>query len=358
MPQARRFHQSQAQYRFCLGGNRCLGPDTIIEGRRVSEITSSHIVRSWNGASIVESLASKPWIKGYEQCYRIYLSNGEWFDASAAHRVLTDCGYVSIGALSDSALSILAPFRDAATQIVFQVLPITRIKFQVIDAIIAANSIYMMNDLAAFQVSAKVLLHYQPMLENVFLPWFWSKRMTGAIDADISLFRHKPATLPFGMTWAAAGRFAGNELNSACIVSILSDWAKTSILTQFPCASSLLPRPIGESSQHSIFDHFPSPALISPDGFASIVSYAEIGVKPIYDFEVPGLCNYVAAGIVHHNSSKSHANAHELAMLALDRQPWRRMPRPINAWYATQTYEMVGSIVWPKLERLFPLLGL
>lgn len=98
VPSARRFHMSRARYRHCLGGNRCLGPNTLIESpdgpaRRVADITGEHRVWAWNGKQRVSAQAGQPWIKGEEKCLRIRLSTGESFDCSARHRVLTEIGW-------------------------------------------------------------------------------------------------------------------------------------------------------------------------------------------------------------------------------------------------------------------------
>lgn len=101
LPQARKFHRSRAQYRWALGGNRCLGPDTLIESpdgnrRRVADIHRPHWVWAWDGTRRVPAEASAPCVKGYEPCYRLHLSSGHSFDCSAEHRVLTGDGFVSI----------------------------------------------------------------------------------------------------------------------------------------------------------------------------------------------------------------------------------------------------------------------
>lgn len=83
-----------------IGGNRCLGPDTVIDSpegpRPVSEINGKHLVYTWNGERAVIIMADAPYIKAHEPCYRITLSNGKWFDCSGSHRVLTNNGYMSV----------------------------------------------------------------------------------------------------------------------------------------------------------------------------------------------------------------------------------------------------------------------
>ena len=75
------------------------------------------------------------------------------------------------------------------------------------------------------------------------------------------------------------------------------------------------------------------PAFI---GGNRIVAMTGIGCKQIVDFEVPSQGNYMAGGVVHHNSGKSTAGCYELTCHMIGWYPpwWRgyRFDRPIVAW--------------------------
>lgn len=109
LPQARAFHYSRARNKHAIGGNRCLGPDTLIDcpgehPRRVADITTPHQVWSWNGELMIEARAEAPWIKGYEECFRFHLNNGLNFDCSAEHQIRVLQGWERAGNLSAGSL--------------------------------------------------------------------------------------------------------------------------------------------------------------------------------------------------------------------------------------------------------------
>ena len=118
LPTAKAFHQSKKRQRFILGGNRCLGPDTLIERpdgdpRRVADIRGPHEVWAWDGNRRVRATAGEPWIKGWEPCYRVHLASGRWFDCSGEHRVLTGPGvYAAINLLNPSIHCLIDPGGD------------------------------------------------------------------------------------------------------------------------------------------------------------------------------------------------------------------------------------------------------
>jgi hypothetical protein len=125
------------------GANRCLGPDTLIDrpdgpSRKVSEICGEHEVWAWDGEKKVRAMAGEPFIKGYDLCYRIHLSNGRQVDCSANHRVLC----------VDGRWSVRGPFRTLAFQLVFKMIPICREKKQVINRIVVSHAVYVMHYLA------------------------------------------------------------------------------------------------------------------------------------------------------------------------------------------------------------------
>lgn len=51
-------------------------------------------------------------------------------------------------------------------------------------------------------------------------------------------------------------------------------------------------------------------------------------------------------------SSKSHSVAQEVFWYATGTHPWKAVKVPNTIWYCTITWEMVGTILWEKIERL------
>ena len=78
-----------------------------------------------------------------------------------------------------------------------------------------------------------------------------------------------------------------------------------------------------------------------------------IGLRPIVDFEVPGPHNYIAGGVVHHNSGKSTATCYEATCHAIGFYPswWSgyRYDRPVTVWACGEDAKAVRESLQPKL---------
>jgi len=104
-PKQKLFHDSDARQRLVIGGNRCIGGETLIYDpvlgveRRVDEIESNHHVLALSGGEVIVSPAETPFTKGVDDIYRIILDDGSHFSAATSHLVLTPCGYVPISQL-------------------------------------------------------------------------------------------------------------------------------------------------------------------------------------------------------------------------------------------------------------------
>jgi len=91
---------------LCLGGNRCLAPEQEIYDpvadcyRAVSEINGESYVYAWDGTKQVVALAEKPFRKAKQSLYKVTISNGDTFNCSSTHIVLTPYGWKEIGSLS------------------------------------------------------------------------------------------------------------------------------------------------------------------------------------------------------------------------------------------------------------------
>jgi phage terminase large subunit-like protein len=92
-------------YVMVFGGNGCITPWTRIETadgpRQIVECLGDDklVVRSWDGESRCDALASGVFLKCIEPAFRIRLDSGQWFDCTRMHRVLTSEGWIEIGQL-------------------------------------------------------------------------------------------------------------------------------------------------------------------------------------------------------------------------------------------------------------------
>ena len=82
-----------------------------------------------------------------------------------------------------------------------------------------------------------------------------------------------------------------------------------------------------------------------------IVAYRPIGRYPLYDMTVPVYGNYIADGIVHHNTFG--AGGYEMTCHVTGMYPewWegKRFDRPVRAWVAGKTNETTRDIVQTTL---------
>jgi phage terminase large subunit-like protein len=87
------------------------------------------------------------------------------------------------------------------------------------------------------------------------------------------------------------------------------------------------------------------PCKTSKNQYNSIVGYQPIGVHEIYDFWVPECGNYIAAGVVHHNT---RCGSREIAMHLTGLYPdwWKgqRFSRPVDCLIASNTNETTRDI--------------
>lgn len=82
-----------------------------------------------------------------------------------------------------------------------------------------------------------------------------------------------------------------------------------------------------------------------------IVRVSFIGVHEVYDWQVDGLHNYCAAGLVHHNSEGAGGYESTLHMTGEYPDWWegRRFPRPTAGYACGKTNETTRDIVQNKL---------
>ena len=90
---------------LALGGNRCLGGEQEIydpvskTSTKVSEIKGLFHVHAWDGHRIVEARAETPFQKPVSGIYQVTLSNGDSLCCSMAHLLLTPSGWKPLSSL-------------------------------------------------------------------------------------------------------------------------------------------------------------------------------------------------------------------------------------------------------------------
>ena len=102
--------------------------------------------------------------------------------------------------------------------------------------------------------------------------------------------------------------------------------------------------------QVSVFAPFDTPKLV---GGRSIKAVVPIGYQPIIDTLVPGVNNYKAGGVYHHNCGKTVTGAYETVCHVTGRYPdwWEgyRFNKPVKFWVAGDTAKTVRDIIQVEL---------
>lgn len=97
------------------------------------------------------------------------------------------------------------PFRTSPCQLVPQVISIRTEQLQVLRAIVGLFAIQMVHDLAWLKQSTQLLLHHQPVFQDVAAavnPMLTpSVRMVGSPHKDVAVLRQHPAALPVRVAW-------------------------------------------------------------------------------------------------------------------------------------------------------------
>ncbi len=332
--------------RLLAGGNRCLTPWTVIPTghgeRQVCEVLDAEAfdVQAWDGETLRSRRSGNVFLKGIEPAFRIHLDNGEVFECSRKHRVLMPEGQYHSFERIMSRPSVLHLSRTLQG--------------------------WKANCASGDRPYDRPLLEVQG--SDLTLP----RKLRGAPSSAQSDLR----------AGAAASKFARNRVcrpfdrraiedapSQLSALNGISEWAAPvaprSALPKFPAAQF-----VGKSPEYiarliadwqfeilQLLDQCESVYLAcSPillHGGNSIVAVAEIGPQPIVDFEVPGFHNYMAAGVVHHNSGKSVAGCYEdtlhLTGQYPDWWPGKRFDHPVDAWIAGDTAKTVRDILQTML---------
>ena len=332
-----------------LAANRCLTPWTAIETdrgeRQVLELIgeAGFDVPSWDGNSRCTKKASPVFLVGIEPAFQIHLDNGEVFQCSGRHRVLRHdwmdarlpAAWCSVGQLIRE-ISGLHLNRTARGW------------------------------LASYGAGDR--LYDEPLLPQLESGSAQLPRPLGVPSNDRSYWRADEAASISGRSRAyqERGPFSTSDDRHRLVdlcgkigapsasLFALPKTLRDQISLQLRCG--LTPEPEGilaaVGSQLSSLPEisklllaFDSPSIFNG---RSIVAVVPIGLQPIIDFSVPGTHNYLASGIVHHNTGKTQLGAICVSNWATGRYPdwWngRTFDGPTTGWIMNKTAKDVRDI--------------
>lgn len=101
---------------------KCISERTLIQLSNGTELTAGELyernkpfeIMAWDGEKVVNATATFPVKKPAEECFRVTLSNGKWFECAANHQVLTKNGWKFFASYfkDPTSFDFLSPFGD------------------------------------------------------------------------------------------------------------------------------------------------------------------------------------------------------------------------------------------------------
>jgi len=302
-------------------------------------------VWAWDGTRPVTATASAPFSKGRQACYRVTRADGSWIECADEHRILTDVGWQFVRDLHQ-----VLPSR-----------PVTSVGY----------------DPQGLRADAR---HWWQTPQG-----WWDRccrgfrrgdgRLPWAITADPVSARLQGDARPHTAAWSHGDGLGNSNTNSAllcddrrpswgdqlrrvgqCVVSasqtactIAAQWCgvgqvlrrqRLACLGAPQCGAVLLPPVDGTSGRDAV----------SSIASNRIISVEPIGIHEVFDFEVERYHNYLAHGMVHHNSE---AGAYEVTCHLTGLYPhwWtgRRFSHPVEIWACGTNSQTTRDIVQAKL---------
>lgn len=344
--------------RCMMAANRigkCCTYNTLIETDKGSvkvgelyEGGKEFTVLAWDGKRKVLARAGAPFKKpGFHDCYRLTMSDGRWVEVADDHRVLTSDGW--------RRLSELLPLCGASHQ--------------------ASNSERDLSTRASDDQRSK---EKPSSLRGYCFPGLsqYGEQLLRVVNIAAGSLQQLAGVQGHTRLWWQTGAQGGICTNSPQpVVGLLASlddldrcedpffaFADQNACTNAewlfdscsdggppPLGSETRPQSSGEECSRNL-DIRRAWQLLEVDS-NYIVSCEPIGHHEVYDFEVDVFHNYIAGGIVHHNTLG--VGGYETALHLTGEYPgwWtgRRFDHPIDSWVAGETSETTRDIVQKAL---------
>ena len=383
--------------------NRCISPWTFMDipnsekaGGSDTETghTTAHAhevlsdsgayVQAWVGVQEQTVRTNRSFLRGIELAFRVVLDNGQFFDCSRTHQVLTSEGYVSL----DQLVSPLSGRRYMSRVQDYQA-NCVRDGYLHDPQLLAGQDIGLVQTpsrgdalgltlawsredaLARSREYMRVCQqHDLPPNQGGLAP---SAALFGQFAAPAGRYNvlpltyvHRVRTRSEGMSTLGPGEFLGERgplESEGGLAGLVYGETCTSIewkdVLEYSEQSGhnlawdaelTLPQSYRAGLYISTFFPWSSPKLV---GGRTIRAVVPIGYQPIIDTEVPGVNNYKAGGVFHHNCGKTVAGAFETTCHLTGKYPewWegRRFYDPTKIWAAGDTAKTVRDIIQVEL---------
>jgi phage terminase large subunit-like protein len=384
-PKHMEFFKATAEHKEVafIAGNRCITPWTFLANNRtaLSAVCDSEFdVQSWDGERQCTARASGGFLKGILPAFRVVLDNGQFFDCTGEHRVLTSEGYLGLsqlmslsgglrltrkredyqascvadGYLCDPRLPLaednaqaLFPAQDAALRHSRIIWPGDEEghRLQRIHASLSSDRLSTPDDFL------RLAALFEPFLiascDKSSLP------LSGHIREFLQcLAEYGLEQLALQLSDNPVSAFLSKICDRGVLEKMLPSGEESLKLEQSLSVFSF-ERSFQElqgSEQHTaIFFPLSHPSLV---GGGKIRIIVPLGLQPIIDFTVPEFKNYLAAGVFHHNTGKSEAIVYAATLFLTGKYPswWmgRRFDKPVNILVAGENSKLVRDSIQAK----------
>jgi phage terminase large subunit-like protein len=350
-PKQVEFHAAGAHHRerLLMASNQCITIDTLIDTasgkrsvRELIETNQPFEILAWDGEKPVTASASVPFRKaGEHPCFRLTMADGQWVECSVNHRILTVHGWLPVSSV------FLAAHKDAQS-----LLPTNSDACRSIRAVSVLSSVerplnYQGDYSAGFHQYGEQLhvseagdLTWLPLLSDV-PQYIHPECNSGDRQPEYTntecLYHPQEFSHHSNLDdlQARADQFFGSEIPFSCRDEQSHKFLLQELEQQL-FGSSFDLQSLNEPTHVYPLNVQLSPCIIPSIANNNIISIQFIGSHIIYDIEVKQWCNYIAGGLIHHNSGKSYCGAAEMAMHLLGEYPewWpgKRFQEPVAAW--------------------------
>jgi len=369
----RDFHLSQAPIRWFFGGNQCLGGEQPIydpvekTSIPVSERTRPFHVYAFDGQKVVIASANTPFKKEKAQLYRLRLSNGQTITCSGDHLVLGVSGeWQRISELRVGSFLFQPPSIPGNDPLALSEDALHCSKK--VEGSQAGYRSYCRFCGEPLHWAIDIDLNDTPSLSDARRHSCYGGGREDAQGSNI-IYNHpcqrfdRPSNLD---VWCRISALAFDtlyrvfcklyksalDLRRACFQSMpaFCPVRSTAVWTQ-PDSPSI------SAFCHDLEEEVSVSCCTPKSDSKGIIAVTSVEVKRfdyIWDFTVPHFHNYLAGGIIHHNSGKTFTNMMDLAMLVMGVHPARTVKNGLH-WACIESWEQVRDILWESnLKRFIP----
>ena len=376
-----KFHNDTARFRDNTSANRpgkCASYQTLIDttnGRkRIGDIFGTE-------CEVLTYPSLKPrkvvgWVrKSPEECFRITMSDGQWIECPRGHRILTPSGYLYVWQLLDvfpfliekdrynlSSERAYSPCRTEKSLSLNTSLNIHLVSnsdiFQLVRVLNVRHCIRKLRDYLDDYLVGFRLRDVQPLYDqdNVqvfppsqdgalqqFFAWY-------NLDDLANKYIYSPLSKIFHLSSQYVSRLISaqfeifsNQVSSWRVQHAIVDSQNTPLFSSFVNRQQLT----AATSTHQVQKPYLSPISVNGN---HIVSFRSVGVKTLYDMEVEERHNYIAGGMVNHNTLSGGA---EMAIHLTGKYPdwWdgRKFDKPVLGLASGKNNEKTRDLVQKEL---------